>query len=303
MAPIDLRFGVIGMSEGNGHPYSWSAICNGYNADAMRDCGFPVIPVYLGQQMWPAARLSGTCVSHIWTQDAALSRRIAAGSLIPNVVDTPSEMLGEIDGLLLARDDAENHLEFARPFLEAGLPVYIDKPVALSDAALESLFSCCQREGQIFSCSALRFASELSLTDEEISSVGEIRRVIGVTPKSWRKYAIHLIDPVLKEFEASGLITPTGALELEGDGRLLAARVKDGPELVFIAAGNNATTGPIEIRYIGSEGSVRKDFQDPFTAFRSALQAFAMQVRTGSDTTPIERLRPMVRLLQAGLSI
>ena len=27
----DINLGLIGISEGNGHPYSWSAIINGYN--------------------------------------------------------------------------------------------------------------------------------------------------------------------------------------------------------------------------------------------------------------------------------
>ena len=41
-----LRLGIIGISEGNGHPYSWSAIFNGYNHEYAQDCPFPVIPDY-----------------------------------------------------------------------------------------------------------------------------------------------------------------------------------------------------------------------------------------------------------------
>ena len=40
----DLRLGVLGLSEGNGHPYSWSAIFNGYDPQAMASCPFPDIP-------------------------------------------------------------------------------------------------------------------------------------------------------------------------------------------------------------------------------------------------------------------
>ena len=35
-----IRLGVIGMTEGNGHPYSWSAILNGcllYTSPSPRD--------------------------------------------------------------------------------------------------------------------------------------------------------------------------------------------------------------------------------------------------------------------------
>ena len=43
----ELKIGIIGSSDGNGHPYSWSAIFNGYNKKIMEDCEFPAIPNYL----------------------------------------------------------------------------------------------------------------------------------------------------------------------------------------------------------------------------------------------------------------
>ena len=297
----ELRLGLIGMSEGNGHPFSWSAICNGYDPTAIQDCEFPAIATYLGQQKWPAARMSGVTVSHVWTQDRKVSRRIADAGLINRVVNEPSDMLGEVDALLLARDDAENHMQFARPFLEADLPVYVDKPVALTEVGFDTLLSFCSRPSQIYSCSALRFSQELCLTDSDILHIGEVRQVIGITPKSWQKYAIHLIDPVFIGLQITDGVSVRGVLELGGDGRILIAQVDQGPELIFIASGSEAATNPIEIRYIGSRGSVRKVFSDTFSAFKAALQAFVVQVRTGHEHTPIQTLRPMVRVLEAGL--
>ena len=46
----ELRIGILGMTEGNGHPYSWSAIFNGFDKEEMSKCPYPVIPVYLGKQ-------------------------------------------------------------------------------------------------------------------------------------------------------------------------------------------------------------------------------------------------------------
>ena len=43
-----LKLGIISLSEGNGHPYSWSAIINGnFKENAMADCGYAGIPLYL----------------------------------------------------------------------------------------------------------------------------------------------------------------------------------------------------------------------------------------------------------------
>ena len=43
--PESIRLAMVAMVEGNGHPYSWSAIINGrYDAEAMASRGYPVIP-------------------------------------------------------------------------------------------------------------------------------------------------------------------------------------------------------------------------------------------------------------------
>ena len=31
----ELKIGILGMTEGNGHPYSWSAMFNGYDPEEM----------------------------------------------------------------------------------------------------------------------------------------------------------------------------------------------------------------------------------------------------------------------------
>ena len=84
-----IRLGVIGISDGNGHPYSWSAICNGYSPVEMAACSFPVIPEYLSKQAWPEARLPDVEVRHVWTQDSAISNKIARTALIPNIAQMP----------------------------------------------------------------------------------------------------------------------------------------------------------------------------------------------------------------------
>ena len=77
-----LKLGIIGLSEGNGHPYSWSAIVNGdYDSKLMADCGYPVIPAYLGANR-DTLGIEGAKVTHIWTQDKALSQHVSKASKI-----------------------------------------------------------------------------------------------------------------------------------------------------------------------------------------------------------------------------
>ena len=101
------------MSEGNGHPYSWSAIFNGYNEQFMKDCAFPVIPSYLSRQNFPADAITGACVTNIWTQSISLSNHIARSANINTVNQNITDMIDQVDAVLLARDDSENHLKYA----------------------------------------------------------------------------------------------------------------------------------------------------------------------------------------------
>ena len=127
-----LKVGLIGLSEGNGHPYSWSAIINGdYNEKEMIDCGYAGIPLYLAANC-DTLGIEGAKVTHVWTQDRNISEHIAKASLIDNVVDKMEDMIGQVDAVLLARDDPENHVAMAKPFLDANVPLFIDKPLAIT---------------------------------------------------------------------------------------------------------------------------------------------------------------------------
>lgn len=299
---MTIRLGVIGLSAGNGHPYSWSAICNGYDPQAMLECGFPAIPDYLCRQKWPEDQLHDVRVTHVWTQNAVESRKIARAANVDVVVSKPEDMIGHIDALLLARDDAENHMLFAESFLRAGLPVYIDKPVALSLAEFDALHALQRRPGQIFSCSALRFAPELQLDAETAERIGRIRLIQGTTPKYWETYAIHLIDPLLSILGFEHQPEPLFSGPVGRDGRMIVLRwPNEGPDVHLMATGS-AIPVPLQLRLFGDRGDAILTFRDSFTAFKSALAEFLASVKVGQSRLPEGFNRRAVQIIEMGLN-
>lgn len=297
---MTLNLGIIGLSEGNGHPYSWAAIFNGYNQELMEDCGFPVIPRYLEQQKWPTSQISDANVTAIWTQDKELSEKVAQASLIPNVVQRPTDMISSIDGLLLARDDAENHLKYAKPFLEAGIPIYIDKPIALSREGLDALYDLEQYPGQIFTCSALRYSSELKLTFAGREKLGEIRHIIATTPKSWEKYAVHIIEPVLNLLADNDQPLKYSCLRDQSISSCTTLSVswKSGIQTIFFATGDGVT--PITLRLCGTHGWKELKFYDSFSAFKKALEAFIGGIRNKTTESPKKYNTKVVNIIEQG---
>jgi hypothetical protein len=78
------------------------------------------------------------------------------------LVDKPADMIGQVDGMLIEAVDGSVHLERAKPFLEAGIPCFIDKPFACSVADAEALITLAEKKKlAIFSSSALRYAPEI----------------------------------------------------------------------------------------------------------------------------------------------
>ena len=294
---MTLRLGVIGLSSGNGHPYSWSAIFNGYNQGAMEECEFPVIPRYLEKQSFPEDGIHGAKVTHIWTQDPILSQKVAQASLIPHVVNHYTGLIGQVDAVLLARDDAENHLQFATPFLQARLPIYIDKPLALTVADAKTLLSLQQYPGQLFSCSALRYATELQLTQIDREKVGEIRYVHATVPKDWNKYAIHIIDPVLNILGDQGMFS-TPQVNRSKHITSLHAVHDSGAHIHISAMGDTPVSIVIDIA--GSNGCVQLQFRDTFMAFKNSLADFVTGIAERSIKTSSDQLLRAVYLLEAG---
>src|SRR6185312_11502917 len=124
----ELRLAMIGMIEGNGHPYSWSAIVNGYDPKEMATCPYPVIAQYLGQQSLESVRIPGARVTHIWTDNPEEAPKVAAVSKIEQVVSRPEDVIGKVDAVIIATDDGDDHVRRAQPFIEAALPLFVDKP-------------------------------------------------------------------------------------------------------------------------------------------------------------------------------
>jgi hypothetical protein len=157
----------------------------------------------------------------------------------------------------------------AKPFLKAGLPIYIDKPLAYSMSEAEEIYALQQYDGQIFTCSALSYSNELRLSQSQKDELGDILFIEAQVMKSWNKYAIHVVDPVLN------LI----------DSKIASSTVFKDPTLTRVDISCENRVGlsftayqsdkiPIEIKITGMKKTVVLVFSDTFHAFKAALQSF-----------------------------
>lgn len=296
-----IKLGIIGSSDGNGHPYSWSAIFNGYDREKIQNCGYPVIPQYLEKRNYPDEYLCHLAkVDGIWTQEIVQSNHIAKSTLIPNVYTNLSDLIRNVDAVLLARDDSENHLQFLKEISKYRRPVYIDKPIATNEQSLIQIIDLISDSSKFFSCSAFRFHPKL----KELSSIIEQNprdvRIKGVIPKSWEKYSVHLLDPMVQLLPANLSLLRSERREFRGVG----VNVKFFFERNITA--NITTTGKAEGDISFSvkiyDETYNIDFGDTFFFFRAALNHFIEDYVSNSSKKCLLKYHKLVKLIACGIS-
>jgi len=170
-----LNLGLVGVNTS--HADAFSRIFNGDNEQP------PVV--------------EGARISHIWGNDKERVDFLSATHSIPNRVVDSREMIGSIDGVLIVDDTGggATHADLARPFLEAKLPVFVDKPMTTSYADDVALFDLAESNGApLMSCSALRFPVELGDARAAFDSAGAFSSIISVGPGEWFYYGIHAVE-------------------------------------------------------------------------------------------------------------
>ncbi|GIP31907.1 Gfo/Idh/MocA family oxidoreductase [Paenibacillus sp. J2TS4] len=292
-----IRLAMIGMVDGNGHPYSWSAIFNGYNERAMQSCPYPGIPEYLAKEPKENLRIKGAEVTHIWTdspEDAAL---VAEASLIPHIVSHPEQVIGQVDAVIIATDKGGEHVERCRPFVEAGLPVFVDKPLVDNESDL-AIFAQWAREGRaILSSSCMRYSKEYLPYRLSTANLGRLRYATVAMAKSWERYGIHALEGIYPIVGPGFLTVRNTGTE---DRNIVHLKHRCGADIVIsVTADMYGGFGPVLL--CGTAGHAHVSFQDTFYSFKAQLQAFIDYLRTGKRPFPFAETVELMKLLIAGI--
>ncbi len=290
-----IKIGIIGMSPGNAHPYSWSAIVNGcFDGAEIAAVGYPAVAAYLEANRdtlgIPSAR-----VTHVWAQEQSVAESIARATQIGTVVQHSTDMIGEVNAVILARDDPEYHREMAAPFVNAGIPIFIDKPLCYSEKDLRWFADQHSAGRFIMSCSSMRYAAEARTLKQELAALGELELVTAVGKKDWKKYGIHLLEgifAVLGDPKAVS-VQHTGSLEKE----IVHIRLEKGPEITLHLF--QEITGTFQFSFFGRNSWRLVDIRNSYSMFRDNLVEFIRSVEEGKPRISFAHTEALMRILIA----
>ncbi len=118
------------------------------------------------------------------------------------LVDAPEELIGKIDAVMVEFQSGIGHLEYARPFLAAGIPTFVDKPFTCSvEDAQELAALAAENDVPLFSSSSLRYALEIQQLKAEQAQTGEVLGATAYSPAGLHPenpglfhYGIHAVE-------------------------------------------------------------------------------------------------------------
>ncbi len=285
-----VKLGIIGMSEGNGHPFSWSCIVNGVVPAQTKDFEYPGITSYLSKNKNECIPFRNSKVVSVWCDNIEDSQKICSFSRVSQISNTLKDLVDGVDAVLLARDDSHNHLKFAKYCISEGKPIFIDKPISTSVKGLNNILDISKYDHQIFSCSALRYDPDLNFKSLE-NEVGTIKKIVCYTNKPWDTYSVHLIQPLVYHFNIKGVSSIKKTI--------LGIKFTHG-NIDFEVNCDVTDVRGLFFEVIGSKFTKLIKFNNSFISFRESLRNFISQIECGKVLIPPQETLEVVKLIEVG---
>lgn len=153
------KLGIIGLDTS--HSLAFTKALNGAGAASL----------YNGYKIVSAYPFGSRTIQSSFSRIEGYTKEVEAQGV--KIAASIPELLAEVDGVLLETNDGRLHPEQARLVIEAGKPLFIDKPVAVDFKSVAAIYKLAeQHQVPLFSSSSLRFIDGM----EQVHSgaIGEV---------------------------------------------------------------------------------------------------------------------------------
>ncbi len=273
-----IRLGIVGSD--NSHAIAFSKLCNVEGAEPHVD-GVQVVALY--------------------GRDPERNEEVKAEGNIPMVVDSPEDMIGQVDAALVVFRDGGLHREHAEPLIRAGIPTFVDKPLAISVEDATALIDLAERSGApLTSFSTLRYATDMVDFIAEAKEKGPISSAVMTGPADRESeygglpfYGIHIVE-MMQALYGPGVKT-VRAVEQQ---KTIVAIVQYDDERIMTLNFVGDASYVFHMLAFGKEGWVGRAL-DAGSCYKDGLEVVLEMVRTGDMPLDREALLEPVMTLDA----
>ena len=217
------------------------------------------------------------------------------------IVDSPTDLIGAVDAVFIESNEGGVHLGHAKPFLEAGLPLFIDKPYAATTAQARAIADLAAQHGvPIFSASSLRYTETVKEVQASLADEGGAVGAFVHSPGSE-----HYANPGLLNYGIHG-VEVLYSLMGPGCQQVWAARTDGADHVTGLWDGGRL--GTVRAIRSGSAGyglTVYTEKQTVTTSidasnnYRNLLREIMKMLETGTPPLAIEETIEIISFIEA----
>jgi predicted dehydrogenase len=245
------------------------------------------------------AAIDEASIVAIWGDEAARVDELMAKHQIPTRLAAPADAIGSVDGVLVVDDTGggTSHAALARPYLEAGIPTFVDKPMTTEYADAVELFAIAERTGApLLSCSALRFAVELDAAREKLAEIGPLSSIVSVGPGDWYYYGVHAVE-LLGAVAGTGAASVTRHAYAERDVAVIP--YENGP--IAVVETLRDASYVFELTAYGVNGHLSFTVDDASGFYTNTMRQVVRMVETKQSPLAAGQTLEVLGILQAGV--
>ncbi len=276
-------------SPGSFHGSAFASTYNGYDATKVK------------QWKWTFTaakrRIEDARVVKVWDPERVWADRLADACDIPEVCDTPEACSEGVDGVVIVDDGSGEHGQYAIHPLEAGIPTFCDKPLAMTAARAREIAQVARKTGTPFmSASSLRFVPDILALKEGLPDLGDVNFITAVCGNELVYYGIHALSMYYGIF-GGGAVSCVNVGQ--PDRNIVRVRFESGRDLILIVAEREHMRAGYQIDLFGTQGwrTVNPDLTDLYWYLQDR---FIHMLRTGKEPVPVEEEVEVIAVLEAG---
>lgn len=236
----------------------------------------------------------------VWDPLRESAEILAEVCSIPEVCDTAEECSSGVDAVIIVDDGSAKQYQYAFAPLRAGIPVFCDKPLAMTTAEAKQVQAVVEETGTKFmSASSLRFVPDIVKLRDEIAAgaLGNVPIVSTACGNDLVYYGIHALCMYLGVFPHDEAIS---CLNVGQEGRnIVRVRYASGRDLVLVVGEMPHMSGGWQIT-VYSEKGWRLMQPDLTNLYMYLLQAFMDYVLRDECTVPVGEEVAVIATLEAG---
>ena len=272
-----LRVGIVGSD--NSHALAYATLLNvekvaGEEARAVAICG----------------------------DEAERTREVAEKGQIDTIVNSPEEMLDLVDAVMVEDRHGGLHAEHALPFLERWLPIFVDKPLAISLEDVGKIIATANASGSFLtSFSSLRVSESTGELAAQAASIGDIRAAQFAGPCDFESiyggsyfYATHVAEIAIRLVGED--VRSVSAVQ---SGKQVAVNVIWDSEAIGVFSYLGDAQYHFHATLFGTEGFVSGEILANHGGYKSSLLKVLDGMKTGKRPLSDEQLARPIAIVNA----